>query len=387
MTKRSHGEGTLYKRPNGSYTARVTIEGKRLDKTFKLRKDAQEWIKTISGQSAQGLTFDSSRTTVNELLTEWLRVKATQFRPATNESYSRMARLYIKPALGKMMLKDLTAARVQSFYGDLEKRGVGMRSIELTHTIFHGFLTHAHRLGLVAQNWSDLVQVPRRKRVELRVWDENQVNLFLQYVHSDVFYRLAFATGMRRGELLGLQWRDLDLASGMIKVTRQLYRPEGGGFIFQTPKSGRGTRAIRLGTGLLDALRLHFTDTIPYLRTVAGDAWQEYDLIFPAANGLPRDNRKVLRDFKNLAADAGLPPIRLHDIRHTAASIMLLHGEPPVRVAGILGQSVSILLSTYSHYIPDNQETAANLMDAITTVNSIELENEKRLSPIVTKNP
>lgn len=375
MPKRSHGEGQLYRRPNGSYTARVTLDGRRVSKTFKLRRDALEWIETIRSQSRQGLTYDSSKTTVSELLDEWFKIKTTQLRPATQESYKRMARLYIKPAIGRLRLSDLNAARVQKFYSDLEKRGIGTRTIEHTHTVLHGFLKHAHRLGLVAQNWTEMVEVPRRTKREMQVWDENQVNLFLQYVKSDLFYRLAFSTGMRRGEILGLQWKDVDWATSMIKVSRQVYSPEGGGFIFQTPKTDRGTRGIRLGSGLMDALRHQYSDTIPLMRAIAGAAWQEYDLIFPSQKGTPRDGYNISKEFHRLAAEAGLPLIRFHDIRHTAASIMLLHGEPPVRVAGILGQTVAVLMSTYSHYIPDNQETAANLMDAITTVNQIELKN------------
>lgn len=375
MPKRSNGEGQLFRRPNGSYTARITLDGRRISKTFKLRRDAIEWIETIRSQSRHGLTYASSKTTVNELLNEWLKIKTTQLRPATQESYKRMVRLYIKPAIGRLRLADLNASVVQKFYSDLEKRGIGIRTIEHTHTVLHGFLKHANRLGLVAQNWTEMVEVPRRTKREMHVWDENQVNLFLQYVKSDLFYRLAFSTGMRRGELLGLQWKDVDWATSMIKVSRQVYHPEGGGFIFQTPKTDRGTRAIRLGPGLIEALEYQYSNTIPLMRAIAGDAWHDYDLIFPSNKGTPRDGYTISKEFHRLVLESGLPVIRFHDIRHTAASIMLLHGEPPVRVAGILGQTVAVLMSTYSHYIPDSQESAANLMDAITTVNQISIKN------------
>lgn len=386
MTKRSHGEGSIYKRPNGTYLAQVTIEGRRVGKTFKTRKEAQEWITTISGQVRQGLTYNSAKTTINELMDEWLKLKATKLRAATNESYSRMARLYILPFLGRLKLQEINAARIQRFYGELEKRGIGKRTIEITHTALYGFLKYAHRLGLVAQNWAEMVEVPRPEKHEMRVWDESQVSQFLQFVNADPFYRLAFATGMRRGELIGLQWKDLDWNTGMLHVRRQVYRPEGGGFVFQMPKTDRGTRGIRLGRGMIEALRYHYNYTIPQMRAIAGDDWQEYDLIFPSSRGTPRDGYTVSKEFHELIIQAGLPQIRFHDIRHTAASIMLLHGEPPVRVAGMLGQSVQILLSTYSHYIPDDQERAANLMDSITTPTSFTLENASRLQQIVTEN-
>ena len=386
MAKRSHGEGQLSKRANGSTTARVTLDGRRISKTFRLRRDALKWIETMRGQGQQGLTYDSAKTTVGELLTRWLKIKSTQSRPATIESYNRMARLYINPVIGRLALKDLTAARVQKLYDDMEHQGTGTRTIEHTHTVLHGFLKHAKQIGLVAQNWTELVEVPRRSKREMQVWDENQVSQFLQSVKSDLFYRLAFSTGMRRGELLALQWKDIDWASEMILVRRQVYRPEGGGFIFQTPKTDRGTRGVRLGRGLMEALAKRFSETIPLMQKIVGNAWQDYDLIFPSLKGTPRDGYTVSKEFHHLAQEAGLPLIRLHDIRHTAASIMLLHGEPPVRVAGILGQTVAVLLSTYSHWIPDNQESAANLMDEITTVHSFSLENNSGLAPIGTKN-
>lgn len=385
MSKRGHGEGTFFKRANGSYTAQVSIDGKRVSKTFKVRKDAQDWINTINGQVKQGLTYNSARTTVNELMTEWLQIKQSKTRPATAESYNRLARLYILPALGKLKLQEVNAGRVQKFYSRLEADGVGKRTIELSHLVLHGFLNHAQRLGLIAQNWAALVEVPRPESREMKVWDESQVSLFLQYVNSDPLYRLAFATGMRRGELIGLQWKDLDWNSGMLHVRRQVFEPEGGGWNYQAPKTERGRRGIRLGKGLIESLRIHYSQTIPQLMAIAGDDWQENDLIFPSAKGTPRNGYSVSKEFQRLANEAGLPTIRLHDIRHTAASIMLLHGEPPVRVAGILGQSVQVLLSTYAHYIPDDQERASELMDAITTTTAFQMQSDETLQPIATK--
>jgi integrase len=234
----------------------------------------------------------------------------------------------------------------------------------------HGCLKHAHRLGLVAQNWAALVEAPRPVKQEMSVWSENQVNQFLTFLtgaSDQVFYRIAFATGMRRGELIGLLWEDLDWQTGALMVRRQVYNPAGGGWRFQEPKTARGKRTIRLGPGLVSALGVHYGGALPLARGFAGDRWQEHDLIFPSMVGTPRHGYEVSKKFGELVKSAGMPRIRFHDIRHTAASVMLLHGEPPVRVAAILGQSVAVLLDTYAHYIPDDQESASALMDAITT--------------------
>lgn len=373
MKRRAHGEGSITKRANGRYLAQVTIDRKRVTRVFDTRREAQEWITTTTRQVARGLRFNSLTTTVDELLAEWLVSKQAKTRPATIESYRRMARLYLSPELGRLKLKDLSAARVQAFYNDLQRRETGARTIVICHQVLHGFLDYAQRQGLVAQNWSKLAEVPRHEKREMSVWDESQVSQFLQFINADPFYRLVFATGMRRGEIIGLQWKDIDWQAGMIQVRRQVCEPEGGGFIFQNPKTERGRRAIRLGKGMLEALRYHYTVTIPQMQAVAGDRWQDHDLIFPTSVGTPINGYEVSKRFKELVIQSGLPPIRFHDIRHTAASIMLLHGEPPVRVAAILGQTVAVLLSVYAHYIQDDQERAANLMDEITTPTSIDL--------------
>jgi integrase len=320
------------------------------------------------------LTYSSAQTNVSDFLDDWLKIKETKVRTATIEQYSRLVRKYLKPGLGDLKLKDLSAAQLQAFYNRLQREGVGRRTVSIINTVLHGSLKHAHRLGLVTQNWAALVEIPRPPKQEMKVWDEAQVSQFLSYAPDNTFYRLAFATGMRRGELIGLKWDDIDWQAETIMVRRQVFTPEGGGWRFQEPKTERGRRVIRLGPGLIAALRDHFNQEQPLARELAGDRWQENGLIFPSSVGTPRNGYEVSKTFKKLAQQAGLPAIRFHDIRHSAASIMLLHKSPPVRVAAILGQSVAILLDTYAHYIPDDQEAEAALMDGITSPVSISFE-------------
>jgi integrase len=375
MTKRAHGTGSIYQLPNGTWRALVTVEGRRISHTAKTKKAAAAWARKITSQVAQGLTYKGTQTPLGEFMDEWLAIKATKLRPASMEQYRRLARLYIKPGLGQLVLKDINAARIQAFYSSLQTDGTGKRTIEIVHSVLHGCLKHAHRLGLISQNWASLVEVPRPKKREMQVWSESQVSQFLATAPDQIFYRLAFATGMRRGELIGLQWLDLDWQASTVRISRQVYPPAGGGFIFQEPKTARARRTIRLGPGLLQGLHTHFNQDLPRAKALAGERWQFNDLIFPSSVGTPRNGYNVSKEFKRLIKQAGLPPIRFHDIRHTAARIMLLHGEPPVRVAAILGQSVAVLLDTYTHYIPDDQEKAAALMDQITTPVAVEFDN------------
>lgn len=271
-----------------------------------------------------------------------------------------------------LVIKDLNAARIQAFYAHLQAKGTRKRTIEIVHTVIHGCLKHAQRLGLVSQIWAVLVEVTRPEKREMQILTESQVSQFLTYAPDQVFYKMAFSTGIRRGELIGLQWQDIDWHNESVMVRRQVFEPQGGGWKFQEPKTTRGRRKIRLGPGLIQALRSQFIQVLPLAREIAGENWQEHDLIFPNTIGKPRNGYEVSETFKRLTEQIGLLPIRFHE-QHTATSIMLLHGEPPVRVAGILGQSVAVLLDTCAHNIPDDQKRAAMLMDEITTPASIDL--------------
>jgi integrase len=378
MARRSSGEGTITKLPSGNYRAQIRVgDNRRLSYTAKTQREASTWLKRTAGQVEQGLTYTNAKMTMGDLINDWLAIKSTRIRQSTLEQYQRMVRIYLVPGVGEIKLKDMSSAHLQGFYSDLLASGVGRRTIEINHTILHGCLQHGLRVGVVTQNWASLVEAPRPMKKEMEIWTESQVSHFLASVPepTNYFYRLAFATGMRRGELIGLQWQDLDWQSESIMIRRQVFTPQGGGFIFQEPKTARGKRVIRLGPGLLQALRVQFNQVLPLARGIAGDRWKENDLIFPSTVGNPRQGYDVSKSFKRLASDAGLPTIRFHDIRHTAASIMLLHGEPPVRVAGILGQSVAVLLDTYAHYIPDDQTRAAMLMDEITTPVIVDLSD------------
>lgn len=378
MSKRPAGSGSIYRLPNGTWRALATLDNKRVSFTAKTQRECRNWLEDFINQINKGLTIVGVKTKFDQLLNDWLSIKNNRLRGSTMEQYRRLVDKYIRPQLGLINLSDINAARIQSFYGSLRTKEIGARTIEIIHTIIHGCLKYAHRLGLISQNWAQLVEVPRPEIREMEIWNEAQVSTFLVGAPDQAFYRLAFATGMRRGELIGLQWVDLDWQCGTLKVRRQVYAPSGGGWRFQEPKTARGRRTIRIGPGLVEALHVQFNDTLPLLRSLAGDRWQENDLIFPSTVGTPRHGYEVSKRFKLLVKTAGLPEIRFHDIRHTAASLMLAYGEAPVRVAAILGQSMAVLLDTYAHYIPDDQESSALLMDAITTPIPIQLSRRDR---------
>jgi integrase len=235
-------------------------------------------------------------------------------------------------------------------------------------------LEQAKQLGLVARNPAEFCRVPKSPKMEMSIWDEAQVNNFLVSIRghkNENLYYLALATGMRRGELLGLKWQDVDWVHRKILIHRQCCNPEGGGFVFQEPKTKLGIRSVQLGMAMLERLRGQLTN-IDIMRKISREKWQDYDLVFPSLLGKPLYGNNVSIEFQEMVKLSGLPHIRFHDCRHTAASILLSRGIPPVIVAGMLGHSISTLLSTYAHFIPDMQDEAARVMDEVTS--SIEVD-------------
>jgi integrase len=367
--KRSAGEGTINQRPNGSWRAQVSLQGKRLSYTAKSQQACRDWIRKIQDQIDQGLTYDSERTTVGKFLEGWLAIKKSELRIATFEQYSWISRLYLQPYLGKIKIKDLSSPRIQDFYDQLVRSGKGVRSVRVAHIVLHQCLEQAKNLGLIMRNPTDYCKLPKQEKKDLNIWTEDQVVKFLGFVHNqrnEHLYYLALTTGMRRGELLGLKWQDVDWIHSKLLIKRQCFHPKGGGFVFQPPKSDLGRRSIQLGIGPIEHLRAQLS-TIDLMRSISKERWQENDLVFPSLLGTPQGDHNLTSEFRALVKASGLPQIRLHDCRHTAASIMLSHGIQPVIIAGMLGHSLSILLSTYAHFLPDTQAEAAQLMSDITT--------------------
>lgn len=373
------GTGSIRQLPNGRWRAEIRINGGRLSHYSDRQQDCRDWIRKIQGQVEQGLSYDDERITLGAFLEGWLGNKKLQVRMATFEQYSSIVKAYLQPSLGRTRLRDLSSGQVQDFYDHLSASGKGTRTIRLAHIVLHGCLEQAKRLGLIHRNPTEFCALPRQTEKDLQIWDEDQVTQFLNFIRghkNEHFYYVALGTGMRRGELLGLQWKDINWRKSQILVRRECFHPAGGGFIFQAPKTKLGKRSIQLGQGVVEHLRAQL-QLIDLERKMARDAWQDNDLVFPSLVGTPIGADRISHEFPALTKRAGLPVIRFHDCRHTAASIMLSHGIPPVIVAGMLGHSLSILMTTYAHYIPGSQDEAARVMDDILSPIPIDLKQFK----------
>jgi integrase len=374
--RRGNNEGSLFQRKDGTWRAQISLNGNRMSFSAKTRREVFSWLRKIQNQVEDGLTYEGANTTLEKFLENWLISIKTTIRHGTWYQYEMTSRKHLPPELKKLELKDVSAVHIQSLYDEKIKTGVGPRTVCVIHVVLHKALEHALKLGLISRNPTNAVTPPKYQPEEMKFYDEVQVNQFLLAARGDrneVLYHLAVITGMRQSELLGLKWSDLDWRGGTLKVQRQLKRGNWKDGFFTTPKTKAGKRIIVLGANTLAKLREHFNRQ--YLeRQKCGERWQENDLIFTSTIGTPMDQFNLHRVFKQFIRDMGMPEIRFHDLRHTAASLMLNHGVPVIVVARRLGHSkVSITLDTYGHLMPEMQQEVANLMDELVSPIEVQL--------------
>jgi integrase len=311
--------------------------------------------------------FDAGKLTVGEHLDRWLTdsVRNT-VRQRTCERYEQIARVHIKPALGHLKLKTLTTAHVRGLYREKLDSGLSPRTVRYVHVTLHKALKQAVADGLIPRNAAASVKAPRPREKEVRPLTQEQARSFLEAVRGDRFealYVLAVHCGLREGELLGLKWDDLDLDAETLAVRRTLSQTREHGHVFELPKNGKG-RQIKLTTGALKALRRHRKAQLEQRMRLTG-LWVDNGLVFPNQVGKTMNARNLTaRSFKPLLQRAGLPPsVRMHDLRHTCATMLLKMGQHPEYVQERLGHAtIAITLDTYSHVLPGMGDGLADAM-------------------------
>lgn len=371
--RRGHGEGAIYQRKgDGRWVAAMILpSGKRKALYGKTRKEAADKLKHAVNDLDNGLDLEAGRQTVAQYLDKWL---AASVKPSvkvkTYEGYESIVRVRVAPRMGRKQLAKLTALDLQSLYTELAESGLSARSVHHTHRVLHRAFVQAVRWNLIVRNPCDGAQGPRATRSEMKVWTPEQADAFLIATRqhpAHALYMLALTTGMRQGELLGLKWADVDLGAGTLAVRRSLQRQRGAGLVFEEPKTARSRRSIRLSQRAIDALRAH-SDRQTFDRRMAGSEWNARDLVFCHASGEPLDPSYQTTIFKKAIAAVGAPPIRFHDMRHTAATLLLSRGVHVKLVSEMLGHATIVLtLDVYSHLIPAMHGDAAAAMDAILT--------------------
>jgi integrase len=331
---------------------------------------------------AQGGTWvDPGRLTVGHFLERWLEDYARQnVAPKTLETYTEFIRLHISPALGHHQISKLQPLQIQEYYalklrsGRRDgKGGLAPRSVLHHHRLLKTAFKHAVHWQLIARNPCDAVKPPRPAEKEMGFLTTEETARLLQTAKGTRLFvpvLLAASTGMRRGELLGLRWQDVDLDAGTLQVSQTLQRTKEGAH-FKPPKSRGSRRAITLGKGLdgsdslvMDALREHRSEQALHAETVPD--YQDQGLVFAQPDGSPWSPQGFSHAFEHLIEKAGVPRVRVHDLRHSHVSQLAEQGVHIQVVSQRLGHSdPGFTMRVYGHVFPGLQEQAARGADEI----------------------
>ena len=370
--KRGNGEGSIYRRKDGRWVGQYLVytdKGPKYKYIYdKTRQAVAEKLTKAMADRDGGLVYDAGSLTIEVYLDQWLNnsVRDT-VRQRTWERYEQIARVHIKPALGRMKLKNLTPTHVRGLYSSKLDAGLAPRTVNYIHITLHKALKDAVADGLIPRNPTEGIKAPRPTKKEIRPLSPNEMRAFLKVAQGDRFeslYVLAVHCGLREGELLGLKWDDLDLQAGTLSVRRTLSETRSG-YVFESPKNGKG-RSIRLTTPAADALNAHLRRQLAEIEK-AGDLYRDQGLVFPSRSGTPMNaSNLTARSFKPLLVKAQLPKsVRLHDLRHTCATLLLSKGVHPKIVQELLGHAtISITLDTYSHVLPNMQSEAVAAIES-----------------------
>ncbi|MFJ7229795.1 tyrosine-type recombinase/integrase [Streptomyces tendae] len=402
--RRANGEGTITKRTDGRYHAAAYVyrpDGTRTRKFVygKTREEVADKLTELQEKTRQGIPAASSTMGFGDYLTYWLATIAPErLKPATLNSYEGLTRLYIRPALGKKRLNRLSPADVRRFLTEFKgsclcclrgadherpegKRGccaVGKcckrlpsaRTVQYVHAVLRSALQQAMREELIARNVARIVETPTVTPKEVRPLDGAEARILLKTARGHRLYALwllLVSTGLRRGEALALTWSDVDLTNRQLRVRRNVQRIRRE-LLFGTPKTTRSIRTVSMPQHLVRALT-HHREQQERERKVAGKKWQPMQgqpdgLVFTTQTGRVIDPRGLNRMLTILCRDANVRRVRVHDLRHTCASLLLSRGVDARTIMETLGHStITMTLDTYAHVMDTTLRAAAERMD------------------------
>lgn len=366
-----NGAGSIWQRKDGRFEARVYVpqpDGTRKRKTVYgvTWEECDEKRQELVRRDRQGIPTPSRSAKLSEWLPYWLEEHIRPQRKRTTYiKYEMHVRLYLIPQLGTRRLESLTTANVRRMLKTVTAQASAATAKE-SHRVLRTALTTACREELISRNVAQLVPAPRVAPRELRPWSLDETLTFLEAARTDPLYPafvLAVALGLRRGEILGLHWRDVDLDRRTLTVRSQLQR--GGKELYEDLTKNRRARTIPLPLMCVAPLRWQRLRQATQ-RAAAGEDWQANDYVFTTRSGRPIEPRNLNRSFERIAESAELPRVRLHDTRHGCASLLFAAGIAPRVVMEILGHSqIAVTMNVYTHVNDDSRREAMSHMDRL----------------------
>ncbi|WP_018759825.1 site-specific integrase [Paenibacillus terrigena] len=350
------------------YTGEI-INGKReriKKRGFRTKKEADAAMVKAKADLERGEFVKGKKITVAEYMNSWLDNKQ-DLNAVTRELYESYLRIHIIPDLGHHPIDKLCSMDIQNFISLLRSKGLAENTVKRIFSVINTALNQAFRMELVRRNVASVVSKPKGERRELKVWDLETINRFLEATHDGSRYSiamyLALMTGMRQGELLGLRWADIDFDNKTIHVQQSLARD--GKTINHTLKSKKSIRSVAISTETVARLKEQ-RKLIVMEMVKEGEDYQKNDLVICSSKGTPASTRSIMKVWNKFIERLELPRITFHDLRHTHASLLLQQGVHPKIVSERLGHSsVVITLDTYSHLLPNLQADAADGLDML----------------------
>jgi integrase len=343
-----------------------------MNKTIRgTKKAADTYLSKTLTEISAGTFVESSPTTVEGYLQKWLETAAKpRLRDNTYKEYVGLIERYVLPSLGSMRLSEMRPLEIQKFYTGLTDKELSPRTVRFTHSVLTSAFKQAVRWRLLAHNPCDSAELPRKASAEMQALTPAEAARFLKEAKSDrwsALFVLALATGLRPSEYLGLKWSDIDLERGVINVQRSLHwrSYKAGDWYFAEPKTPRSRRRIPLPTSVLLSLVEHRRHQAEE-RLKAGPDYKNLDLVFATGEGQPLIRLNIVqKHFKPILERAQLPAtLRLYDLRHTCATLLLAANENPKLVSERLGHaSITLTMDTYSHVMPDMQQGASDKLE------------------------
>lgn len=372
--KRARGEGSIYQIEDGTWRGAISIGGgKRKYARGDTQADVVRQLTELKAQRDQGLPISTTgrSLTLGQFLDHWIESVGPSKRPKTMDSYAGHIRVHLKPALGHVRLAELTTQQVQRAISGWSRGGLKARTVQRIHATLRAALNKAEQWGMVTRNVAAtrLVDLPKIEEFERQPLTLDEARRFLDAVRGhrlEALYAVALALGLRQGEALGLRWQDLDLDAGRLSVRWQMQRNPRGEQVIEIDgnrglvpvKTHRSRRPISVPDALVAGIRAHRA-LQRRERLMAGDAWQDFDLVFTTTKGRPLDGSEETRRFQRLLAAAGIPRRRFHEMRHSCGTMLAALGVPLRDVQAILGHANIQTTMTYVHATPEAQAEAA----------------------------
>jgi integrase len=383
VKKRGQNEGSVFRRRDGRWCAMLSLgweNGKRKRKSFfgATAADVQDQLLKARSDHSRGLPVATERQTLEHYLDEWLEhtLKA-KAKPRSYESFSTISRLHIKPSIGNIQLHKLAPQHIQKLLDEKSKDGFSPQTVANIRTVLRSALSQAVKWNLVSRNSAALVNAPRIPHKRIEPLDPEHARKLLETAKGGRFeaiYTVALTLGMRRGEVLGLRWSDIDMDGRAIRVNQSMQRLSTGSsdkgkkseLQATETKTDGSRRTIALPDSVVRALRAHRARQAQD-RLVAGMSWKDQDLVFTNRTGRPIEPILLHRDYKALLKKAELPvTLRFHDLRHSAASLLLAQGVHPRAIMELLGHSsIAVTMNVYGHVMPAMMRDAADKMDEL----------------------